>query len=77
MAKIKMVTEFIGGRNPFNDVHTTVYYQSGRKVNYYSKDTMPTPVVDFLTSDKTVSETTYINDSFCKCINKRVKYTQK
>ena len=78
MAKIRMITEWESGRKVFDtDTHFTVYYESGRKVNYYGNDTMPIPVVEFLTSDKTVSETTYINDSFNKCINKRTKYIQE
>lgn len=72
---IKRITEFVSGNHPsLGGTHYTVYYKSGRKVNYYGVDTLPMSVVNFLTSKNTVSETLYIEDTFLKCINKRITY---
>lgn len=76
MASIQKITEFVPGRKTLSGTHITVYYETGRKVNYYGTDTLPLTVANFLTSDKTTSETTYINDDHCKCINKRTTYRQ-
>lgn len=75
MASIKKITEFVSGRNPsLGGTHYTVYYESGRKVNYYGTDTLPMNVVNFLTGENTVAETTYIEDDHMNCINKRIAY---
>ena len=75
MKTIKRITEFVNGRHPsLGSTHYTVYYESGRKVNYYGKDNLPMSVVNYLTSDNTVSETVYIEDEHMKCINKRITY---
>lgn len=77
MKGIKRITEFVGGndRNSrFSKTHFTVYYESGRKVNYYGDDTLPMSVVNFLTGERTVSETVYIEDTYNGCINKRTTY---
>lgn len=75
MKNIKKITEFVSGRHPsLGDTHYTVYYESGRKVNYYGKDNLPMSVVNFLTSENTVSETLHIEDTYMKCINKRITY---
>lgn len=75
MASIKKITEFVSGRHPsLGDTHYTVNYESGRKVNYYGTDTLPMNVVNFLISENTVAETTYIEDDHMKCTNKRITY---
>lgn len=75
MKGIKRISEFVSGNHKsLGGNHFTVYYESGGKVNYYGTDTLPMTVVDFLTSENTVSETTYIEDNYLKCINKRVIY---
>ena len=75
MKGIKRITEFVSGNHHrLGGTHYTVYYESGRKVNYYGTDTLPMSVVSFLTSDSTTSETVYIEDAYMKCINKRVTY---
>lgn len=72
---IKRITEFVNGSHPsLGGTHYTVYYESGRKVNYYGKDNLPMSVVNFLTGENTVSETLYIEDTHLKCINKRITY---
>ena len=72
---IKKITEFVNGKHPsLGGTHYTVYYESGRKVNYYGKDNLPMSVVNYLTDNNTVSETLYIEDDYLKCINKRIVY---
>lgn len=72
---IEKITEFVSGTHPsLGGTHYTVYYKSGRKVNYYGEDNLPMSVVNFLTSENTVSETVYIEDTYMKCINKRIIY---
>ena len=70
------ITEFVSEHGLFknnkNKSHLTVYYTSGRKYNYYDNDTLPMPVVDFLTSENTVSNTVYIPDR--GKVNKRIVY---
>lgn len=75
MTSIKKITEYVNGRRPsLGGTHYTVYYESGRKVNYYGTDTLPMSVVNFLTGENTVAETTYLEDHFLKCTNKRITY---
>lgn len=75
MKNIKRITEFVSGNHPsLGGTHYTVYYESGRKVNYYGTDNLPMSVVNFLTSENTISETTYIEDTHMKCINRRITY---
>lgn len=75
MKGIQRITEFQSGNNSgLSKTHFTVYYQSGRKVNYYGCDTLPMSVVNYLTSESTVSETIYIEDTYLRCINKRTTY---
>ena len=72
---IKSITEFIDGRHPsLGGTHYTVYYKSGKKVNYYGTDNLPMSVVDFLTGENTVCETVYFPDDYRKCIDKRITY---
>ena len=75
MKNIKKITEFQSGKRPsLGGAHYTVYYESGRKVNYYGTDNLPMSVVSFLTSENPVSETVYIEDKYMRCINKRIVY---
>lgn len=75
MKNIKRITEFVSGNHPsLGGTHYTVYYESGRRVNYYGVDTLPMSVVNFLLDDNTVSETVYIEDTHMKCTNKRITY---
>ena len=77
MKGIKKITEFVSGKHPsLGGTHYTVYYESGRKVNYYGKDTLPMSVVNFLTDENTVSETLYIEDHAIgrTIVNKRITY---
>ena len=77
MTSIKKIEEFVSGRKPgLFGTQYTVYYKSGRKVSYNGKDTMPMTVVNYLTDEDTVSNTLYINDTYMKCINKRIIYTK-
>ena len=72
---IEKITEFIGGKHcGLSDTHYTVYYKSGRRVNYYGTDNLPMSIVDYLTDNNTISVTTYIDDDYMKCINKRITY---
>ena len=57
MSNIYMITEFKAGREALSETHYTVYYNSGRRVNYYGRDTLPMTVVNILTDENTVSET--------------------
>ena len=74
MASIKKITVFKTGRKVFEDIHYTVYYETGRKVNYYGSDTLPMTIVNFLTDENTISETVYIEDGYNHCINSRTTY---
>ena len=73
MAKIIRIHEFTF-QGDFGDSQITVYYESGRQFKYSGKDALPMPVVEFLTSEKTVSNTTYI--PYRNKINKRTIYKQ-
>lgn len=73
MANIQKITVFKGGRKLFGD-HYTIYYETGRKVNYYGSDTLPMTVVNFLTNENTISETVYIDDDHNHCVNSRTTY---
>jgi len=75
MASIQKITEFKAGRETLGDIHYTVYYDSGRRVNYYGRDTLPMTVVNLLTDENTVSETVYIDDNYLHCVNSRTTYT--
>lgn len=75
MANIQKITEFKAGRETLGDIHYTVYYDSGRRVNYYGRDTLPMTVVNLLTDENTVSETVYIEDNYLHCVNSRTTYT--
>lgn len=75
MASIQKITEFKAGREALSDTHYTVYYDTGRRVNYYGRDTLPMTVVNFLTDENTVSETVYIEDNYLHCVNSRTTYT--
>ena len=72
---ITRISEFQAGNETMKNVSYTVYYDSGRKVNYTGRDTLPLTVVTFLTAETTVSETVYINDDYNNCVNKRTVYT--
>ena len=71
---ITRISEFQAGNETVKNVNYTVYYDSGRKVNYTGRDTLPMTVVTFLTAETTVSETVYINDDYNNCVNKRTVY---
>ena len=75
-ATIKRISEFTSplGVTKTSKTQITVYYESGRKVSYCDNDTLPMSVVEFLTSDKTTSDTIYIPDS--GKFNKRTTYRQ-
>ena len=75
MKNIKQITEFVlGGHSIHDGTHLTVYYKSGRRQTYYDKDILPMSVVEFLTDEGTISETTYLRDNLSNRINKRIKY---
>lgn len=74
MANIQKITEFKAGRETLGDIHYTVYYDTGRRVNYYGRDTLPMTVVNILTDENTVSETVYIEDNYLHCVNSRTTY---
>ena len=75
MTNIRKITEFKAGRETLGDIHYTVYYDTGRRVNYYGRNTLPMTVVNFLTDENTVSETVYIDDNYLHCVNSRTTYT--
>lgn len=75
MKNIKQITEFVlGGHSIIDGTHYTVYYKSGRRKTYYAKNTLPMSVLEFLTDEGVVSETTYLRDNLTNRINKRIKY---
>lgn len=75
MKNINQITEFVlGGHSIHDGTHLTVYYKSGRQKTYYSKGILPMSVVEFLTDESTISETTYIHDDVNNLTHKRIKY---